>query len=159
MELITLRQFAEDRKITYEAVRKQVMRYGEELEGHVIIKNRIQYLDETAVKFLKEKRKESPIILVTENQNEKIKDLNEQIESLKAQLMNAQNELLKAQGRIIELQDETMKTIEERAKYAGLLEDNRRKDDMIEGLQRERDEARAEAGSFYPSLFGFYRKR
>ena len=36
MELVTLKQFAEEKGITYEAVRKQTIKYADELEGHIV---------------------------------------------------------------------------------------------------------------------------
>ena len=147
MELITLMQYAKDHKITYEAVRKQVIRYSKELSGHIVKKDRTQYLDPWAVDFLTERRRESPIILMNMDQSEENERLKEQIESLKVQLMTAQNELLKsqeerlkAQDRIIELQDEASKTIADRAKYTALLEDNEAKDRKLkEAEDREAD--------------------
>ena len=75
MELVTIKQFADSQGISYEAVRKQVVRYSEELSGHVVRKNRTQYLDEVAVKFLQERRRESPIILQNMDQGEEISRL------------------------------------------------------------------------------------
>ena len=154
MELMTIKQFAEDQGISYEAVRKQVSRYSEELSGHILKQNRTQYLDEKAVEFLKERRRESPIVLQTMDQGEEISRLRDQVESLKAQLMTAQNELLKsqderlkAQDRIIELQDEAKKTLEDRARYTALLEDNETKtkklqeaEDQLSEIQKARDD-------------------
>ena len=154
MELMTIKQFAEDQGISYEAVRKQVSRYSEELSGHILKQNRTQYLDEKAVEFLKERRRESPIVLQTMDQGEEISRLRDQVESLKAQLMTAQNELLKsqderlkAQDRIIELQDEAKKTLEDRARYMALLEDNEAKtkklqetEDQLSEIQKARDD-------------------
>ena len=172
MELMTLKQFADDQGITYEAVRRQVIRHADKLQGHIVKKNRIQYLDDEAVNFLKERRRESPIILQTIDQSEEIDRLTDQIESLKAQLMTAQSELLKEKDRIISLQEELREGIEERTKYAALLEDSQDKErrlaeaqdalsadrEQMEQLRRELDQAQAEANSYRRSFFGFYRK-
>ena len=200
MELVTLKQYAEEHKISYEAVRKQVIRYAEELSDHIIKQDRTQYLDPWAVEFLTNRRRESPIVLMNMDQSEENERLKEEVESLRVKLMTAQNELLKEKDRIIELQDEAKKTLEDRARYTALLEDNEAKakrlkeaedreaeltrqveerdgqirtiqteaDDLrkkaeadretIEDLQKERDEAQAEAKSFTKSIFGFYRK-
>lgn len=142
MELVTLKQYAKEHKISYEAVRKQVIRYSEELSDHIIKQDRTQYLDPWAVKFLTEKRRESPIVLMNMDQDEENQRLKEEVESLKAQLMTAQNELLKsqderlkAQNRIIELQDEAKKTLEDRAKYTALLEDNKVKEEKLKDAE------------------------
>lgn len=106
MELVTIKQFADSQGISYEAVRKQLQKYSEELSGHVIRKDRTRYLDEKAVEFLKERRRESPIVLQTIDQGEEIGRLQDQVESLKAQLVTAQNKLLEAQERVISLQED-----------------------------------------------------
>lgn len=179
MELVTIREFADLQGITYEAVRKQVVRFSEELSGHVVRKNRTQYLDEVAVKFLQERRRESPIILQNMDQGEEISRLMDQVESLRAQLVSAQNKLLESQERIISLQDEAQKALEDKARYTALLEDNETKEKKLQetedqlrrveaekdeavrraqDLQTERDEAVKESKSYYKSWFGFYRK-
>ena len=165
MELVTIREFADLQGITYEAVRKQVVRFSEELSGHVVRKNRTQYLDEVAVKFLQERRRESPIILQNMDQGEEISRLMDQVESLRAQLVSAQNKLLESQERIISLQDEAQKALEDKARYTALLEDNETKEkklqeteDQLRRVEAERDEAVQESKSYYKSWFGFYRK-
>lgn len=187
MGLMTIKQFAESQNVTYEAVRKQIVSYGEELKEHIIRNGRTQYLDEWAVEFLTKRRRENPVILLSQDKDETIELLKSQIETLRVQLMTAQSELLKEKDRIIELQDEAKKTLEDRARYTALLEADRAKeeklkeaedqirtiqteaDDLrkkseedqktIEELQRERDEAQTEVQSFTRSFLGFYRKK
>ena len=146
MELVTLKQYAEEHKISYEAVRKQVIRYAEELSDHIIKQDRTQYLDPWAVEFLTNRRRESPIVLMNMDQSEENERLKEEVESLRVKLMTAQNELLKEKDRIIELQDEAKKTIEDRARYTALLEESKAKDeklkeaeDQIRTIQTERE--------------------
>ena len=135
---MTIKQYAESQNVTYEAVRKQIVGYGEELKDHIVRKGRTQYLDEWAVEFLTKRRRENPIILLSQDKDEAIEAMKQQIETLRVQLMTAQNELLKsqderlkAQDRIIELQDEAKKTIEDRARYTALLEDNKAKEEKL----------------------------
>ena len=166
MELITLKQYAESKGISYEAVRKQVNRYQEELKGHIVVKNRTQYIDQWAVDFLSERRRESPIVLVTETQQEQIDQMTEQIETLKAQLLAAQNELLSAKDQIINLQVETRQLLETKASYENLLEDHEQQKEKLtratvqhEEDQKRIEELQREANSYQRSIFGFYRKR
>lgn len=154
MELITIKQFAESQNVTYEAVRKQIVRYADDLKDHIARKGRTQYLDEWAVEFLTKRRRENPVILLGQDKDEAIESLTQQVESLRAQLMTAQNELLKsqderlkAQDRIIELQEEAKKTLEDRAKYTALLEDNKAKEkklqeteSLLSEIQRARED-------------------
>lgn len=165
MELVTIKQFADSQGISYEAVRKQLHKYSEELSGHVIPKDRTRYLDEVAVKFLQERRRESPIILQNMDQGEEISRLQDQVESLRAQLVSAQNKLLESQERIISLQDEAQKALEDKARYTALLEDNEAKEkklqeteERLRRVEAERDEAVQESRRFYKTWFGFYRK-
>lgn len=166
MEFLTFKQYAESQGITYEAVRRQVARYANDLADHIVIKNRTQYLDEVAVEFLTRRRRESPIILTTIDQAEDIKKLTEEVDALKNKLMTAQGELLKEKERTIELQYELKKSIEAKTLYDAMLEDNKQKTEQvqamqkeIEDLRRERDAAQAEAQSFTRSILGFYRKK
>lgn len=187
MKLMTIKQYAESQNVTYEAVRKQIVGYGEELKDHIVRKGRTQYLDEWAVEFLTKRRRENPIILLSQDKDEEIELLKRQVETLQVQLMTAQSELLKEKDRIIELQDEAKKTLEDRARYTVLLEADKAKeeklkeaedqirtiqkeaDDLrkkseedqktIEDLQKERDEAQTEVQSFTRSFLGFYRKK
>lgn len=131
---MTLKQYADDQGISYEAVRKQVIRYAEELSDHIITQDRKKYLDQYAVKFLTERRRESPIILMNMDQNEENQRLKEEIESLRVKLMTAQNELLKEKDRIISLQDEAKKTLEDRARYTALLEESKAKDEKLKEM-------------------------
>ena len=173
MELVTIKQYAKEQNISYEAVRKQVVRYAEELSGHITKQDRTQYLDQWAVKFLTEKRRESPIILTNIEQSEELEALRAKVEALQAQLMTAQNELLKEKDHVIALQDEAKKGIEDRVRYAALLEENKAKEEalvaakeetadlrkQIDVLSQEKEAALTEIQSFSKSFFGFYRKK
>lgn len=180
VKMVTLKQFAHAEGISYEAVRKQVVKYADALDGHVVKQDRTQYLDEYAVEFLKDRRKESPIILQNVDQKEEIDQLTREIETLRGRLLSAQE-------KIISLQEESRPLLEAKVKYDGLLEVHevqkarlkeaeetaarereraedlrrQREDDQrtIEDLKRERDAAETEAKSFQKSIFGFYRKK
>ena len=136
MDVKSIKQFAEEQNVSYEAIRKQIVRYGDELKDHIVRRNRTQYLDEWAINFLKEKRKESPIVLMNMDQNE-------EIEALKAQVDLLKSKLLVAQDQIISLQDETKKAIESQVRYTALLEDNEAKAKRLkEAESREADLSR-----------------
>ena len=145
VELMTIKQYAESQNVTYEAVRKQIVGYGEELKDHIVRKGRTQYLDEWAVEFLTKRRRENPIILLSQDKDEAIELLKSQVETLRVQLMTAQNELLKEKDRIIELQDEAKKTIEDRARYTALLEDNKAKEERLKEAESQISEIRKES--------------
>ena len=133
--MLSLRQFAERQNVSYEAIRKQVVRYEKELKGHISVKNRTQYLDDWAVKFLQERRRENPVVIIGQEKEEELKSLKDQVETLRTQLLTTQKELLKsqeerlkAQDQIILLQEESRTTLEARIRYTALLEENQAKD-------------------------------
>lgn len=158
MELMTIKQYAQSQHISYEAVRKQVASYKQDLQDHIIRKGRTQYLDEYAVEYLTKRRRESPVIVLEQSKDETIADLKEQIDALRVQLMTAQNELLKEKDRIIQLQEENQKSLESQTKYAALLEENDTMSEQIRELTEQRDAAVKEAESYQPSWFGLYKK-
>lgn len=54
--MTTIREYAAEKGVSYEAVRRQVARYSAELEGHIEKRGKTQILDDFAVAFLDEHR-------------------------------------------------------------------------------------------------------
>lgn len=82
MNVITLRDYAKQSRISYEAVRKQLVRYKGELGDHIIRDGRQQFLDEEAVAFLDAKRQKNPVAIIQMDKDEQIDALKNQIEQL-----------------------------------------------------------------------------
>lgn len=99
--LITIKDYAERKGITYEAVRKQVTRYKLELDGHIISDGKRQYLDEQAMAFLDEKRASNPIVVMEEGKTAEIERLKEENERMKNQLLANQQEMISIQQRLM----------------------------------------------------------
>lgn len=184
--MITMRDYAKQKGITYEAVRRQVNRYNTELTGHISIRNRTQYLDDWAVEFLSERRRQSPIVIVNEDRQEEVENLKQQVAELQEKLskateqamtsekanMSYREKLITVQQENIELQKKTLLIeIIETQKNKAEEELEAVKTDLIratvqheadqarlEELTQERDELKEEAGSYQRSIFGFYRK-
>lgn len=135
--MTTIRDYARDHRVSYEAIRSQVSRYREDLDGHIITKGRTKYLDDFAVEFLNSKRKDDPVSVVTVEKSEIIDSLRDQVEALK-------NELMTTQKRVIELQSENQKMIEAKIKYDLLLESSNEKQTLIEGLREDLKTAKKE---------------
>lgn len=104
--MISLKDYAAQRNITYEAVRKSVTRYKEELEGHIVVTDRTQYLDDEAVAFLDERRKKNPVVIIQQSKDDEINQLRQEKEQLKDKLIAAQEILLKQKDEIARLKDE-----------------------------------------------------
>lgn len=180
MELVTLKQFAKEKKISYEAVRKQIIKYADDLEEHIVIVDGTRYLDEYAQHFLSERRRLSPIVVKIEDAQTDSDDRAKEVESLRAELMQMQK-------RVIQLQDEARDALEEKIRYKLMLEDHeamKRRladseadaaltreelgkarstlDETAQNLretERQLDEARREADSYERTWFGLYRKK
>ena len=44
--MITIKDYAKQKGVSYEAIRKQIKRYEDELEGHLVKQNRFLMLDD-----------------------------------------------------------------------------------------------------------------
>ena len=73
--MISIKDYAKQKNVSYEAVRKQLVRYKDELQSHITTKNRMRFLDDYAVNFLDQKRAASPIIIVQMDKDEEIERL------------------------------------------------------------------------------------
>lgn len=82
MNVITFKDYADQNNISYEAVRKQVARYKNELGEHLVINGRQQFLDEEAVAFLDAKRRKNPVIVHQASVSETIENLKQEKENL-----------------------------------------------------------------------------
>lgn len=109
--MITIRDFATQEGISYEAARKQIARYAEDLKGHIIRDNRQRLLDDFAVDFLREHRRKNPVVIQQYDTTAELQQLKYekeqlllQLNSVQAQLVQAQQQLLDQTGQMAELQ-------------------------------------------------------
>lgn len=139
MEL-SLKQYAQSRVISYEAVRRQLKTYAEELAGHVQKRNRNTYIDETAQKILDEHRKERAVIVTASDEQTQlqINTLTKELSEAKADYAKLQNELLAARSETLAVQKEMIQLRNE--------------------MLRLQEQHLEELSSYRPALFGFYRK-
>lgn len=100
--MISLKDYAKKKNVSYEAVRKQVNRYRDELGDHLYKKDRTQYLDEEGEAFLDRKRASNPVILLEHDKDEQIDELKQQNESLKIKIMELQDQLIKSKDQLLE---------------------------------------------------------
>lgn len=100
MTVITLRDYAKQNNISYEAVRKQVVRYQDELAGHLIKDGRQQFLDEEAVAFLDARRQKNPVAIIQIEKDEKIDQLEHENKLLLQELATVQKALLSEKDKI-----------------------------------------------------------
>lgn len=110
--MISIKDYAKSKMVSYEAIRKQITRYKEELEGHIIKVGRTQYLDDEAISFLDSKRAENPIIIFERNKDETIENLKNENHSLLLKIAELQNQLLTEKDNNRQLQEEKIKFLE-----------------------------------------------
>lgn len=68
--MITIKDLAKELEVSYEAVRQQVKRYADrELDGHIYMTGKVQYLDDFAVEFLRAKRNLSPVVVYQQDRD------------------------------------------------------------------------------------------
>ena len=114
--MITIKDYAKNNGITYEAVRKQVNRYKSDLEGHISKVGRTQYLDDEAVVFLDSKRAENPVVIIQTNKDEEIQRLHEENKILLLKVAELQDALLKEKDQVKLLQEDKIKLLEQNNK-------------------------------------------
>lgn len=95
---MTFQEFANREGITYEAVRRRVLKFQDELTEHIIQQGNVKYLDEYAVNFLQENSRKSsspelqPLIAaqrelaVLQYENERLKQEQERLKQENAKL-------------------------------------------------------------------------
>ena len=116
--MVSLREYAKNKGISYEAVRKQVSRYKNELDGHIFKNGRTQFLDEEALSFLDKKRADSPIIVMETSKDEEIERLQEENKALLLKITQLQDQLLLEKEQVKTLQCEKIALLEEKKEEA-----------------------------------------
>lgn len=163
MEMMTIKQLADDRGVSYEAVRKMIVRHAEELEGHINKEGRTQYLDPEAVRIITGYM-QSNTVIVEDQQSQKLKELEEENKKLLQQiivLQQGEKELL--QGRedlLLRIHDLEINLLEERHKTQLLemkIEEQKEAEEEEAAAVESKQVQETEQRSFWSRLFG--RKR
>lgn len=102
--MLSMKEYAKQKNISYEAVRKQVVRYKKELDGHVYKQDRTQFLDEYAIDFLDQKRATNPIVIFEMNKDEELQQLRDENNDLLKKVAALQEMLLQEQKKVIPLE-------------------------------------------------------
>lgn len=102
--MISIKDYASQKNVSYEAVRKQVKRYETQLDGHLERIGRTLYLDDDAVAFLDEKRKKNPVVVVQEDTDRVVQGLYSENKQLLIKITALQDELIEEKSKVQELQ-------------------------------------------------------
>lgn len=105
-KVISLKDYAKQKNITYEAVRKQVNRFRNELNGHIHFVGRTQYLDNDAICFLDERRKQNPVVVLQTDKDDEIQRLYNENKALLLKVAELQESLIRENEEVKALQQE-----------------------------------------------------
>ena len=151
--MVTLKELARIKGVTYESVRRMVAKYAADLAGHIVTReDGARLLDPEAVAFLTERRRINNVVIAKaedtgeelDAMRERMAILQKQLDAARAEIVALQSARISDQERIITLQEEVTARIEDKAARAAA-------EDKAADLQKQLD-------SFVPSWFGFYRK-
>jgi chromosome segregation ATPase len=144
---MTIKEYAESRKITYEAVAKQVREYKKkDLKKHINYQGRTAYLDDYAIDFLDQHRQKRNTLLYPTN-----KEIEEEMARLRNQILNLQEELVKRSDSYAKLLEEHSKTLEDKARTDTLLL-------LADKEHEELEQAKQELSKYQRTIFGLYKK-
>ena len=143
--MITINDYAKQKGVSYEAIRKQIKRYEEELEGHLVKQNRFLMLDDEAVQFLDSKRSENPVIVYEQNKDEELEQLRHENKVLLIQMNTVQDQLGKVQQKLIAEMNATKLLTQEKVQYLEYKAQSEQKEVQLKDLARARDAAQAKA--------------
>lgn len=143
--MITIKDYAKQKGVSYEAIRKQIKRYEEELEGHLVKQNRFLMLDDEAVQFLDSKRSENPVIVYEQNKDEELEQLRHENKVLLIQMNTVQDQLGKVQQKLIAEMNATKLLTQEKFQYLEYKAQSEQKEVQLKDLARARDAAQAKA--------------
>ena len=145
--MLSVKEYAKLRNISYEAARQSILHHKKELDGHIIKQGKTRYLDETAVELMDQWRVvKLPNLSVVEPSKE------ETIDGLKNEVIRLNQQLVSLYERIDELQEESKKGIEARARVE-LLESS------AQSAKEEQTALKNELDRYKPFIFGLYRKK
>lgn len=81
--MISIKDYAKETGVSYEAVRQRIKRYESDLEGHIQKQGRTQYLDDFAIAFLNEHRLQNPVVLFDKGAGEDFRALQNELQEVK----------------------------------------------------------------------------
>ncbi|WP_416181293.1 hypothetical protein [Acidaminococcus timonensis] len=143
--MITIKDYAKQKGVSYEAIRKQIKRYEDELEGHLVKQNRFLMLDDEAVRFLDSKRSENPVIVYEQNKDEELEQLRHENKVLLIQMNTVQDQLGKVQQKLIAEMNTTKLLTSEKVQYLEYKAQAEQKELQLQDAAKARDAAQQKA--------------
>ena len=149
--MITIREYARKNNVSYEAIRKQIKRYENELKEHIIKQNRTQFLDEVAVEILDRHRGECPIVIVNQDTSSKLQLLEEENKNLLVKVAAQADKISQLSEELKNKTEEMTSLLLEDKEKTLLLEQKKNQEEELERLKKELEAERNKG--FFSRLF------
>ena len=150
--MLSIRDYAKQRGISYEAARKSVVKYAKELDKHIIKNGKKQFLDSEGVEILDQHRApKDESIVYEEKKGPTTDELYQTIIQLQQEISRLKDEVAlgiaaKTKVELLEANREA-----EKAEKKALEEKNNQLENKVVLLENE-------VKSFVPTFFGRYKK-
>ena len=128
--MVSIRDYAKMNNVSYEAIRQQVKRYEDELNGHIIKQNRTQFLDDVAVDILDQHRKENPVVIINKDTDSRLKQLEDENKNLLIKVAQQAD-------KISQLNEDLKNKIEQ---MTSLMLENKEKTSLLEQKKDQAEE-------------------
>lgn len=150
--MITIRDYAKENNVSYEAIRKQIKRYEDELNGHIIKQNRTQFLDDIAVAILDQHRRENPVIIVNQDTDYRLKQLEDENKNLLIKVAQQADKISQLNEDLKNKIEQMTSLLLENNEKTLLLEQKKEQLNEIEKLKNELEKEKNKG--FFARLFG-----
>ena len=142
--MITIRDYAKENNVSYEAIRKQIKRYEDELNGHIIKQNRTQFLDDIAVAILDQHRRENPVIIVNQDTDFRLKQLEDENKNLLIKVAQQADKISQLNEDLKNKIEQMTSLMLENKEKTSLLEQKRDQAEEINQLKEQLDQEKKE---------------
>ncbi len=142
--MITIRDYAKENNVSYEAIRKQIKRYEDELNGHIFKQNRTQFLDDIAVAILDQHRRENPVIIVNQDTDYRLKQLEDENKNLLIKVAQQADKISQLNEDLKNKIEQMTSLMLENKEKASLLEQKKDQAEEINQLKEQMDQEKKE---------------
>lgn len=142
--MITIRDYAKENNVSYEAIRKQIKRYEDELNGHIIKQNRTQFLDDIAVAILDQHRRENPVIIVNQDTDYRLKQLEDENKNLLIKVAQQADKISQLNEDLKNKIEQMTSLMLENKEKTSLLEQKKDQAEEINQLKEQMDQEKKE---------------
>lgn len=142
--MITIRDYAKENNVSYEAIRKQIKRYEDELNGHIIKQNRTQFLDDIAIAILDQHRRENPVIIVNQDTDYRLKQLEDENKNLLIKVAQQADKISQLNEDLKNKIEQMTSLVIENKEKTSLLEQKKDQAEEINQLKEQLDREKKE---------------